>query len=275
MPNDDELRNPQVAELRVALESLGLSTKGQVKVLKERLRKAKKRTQESAAETESNASESIDIESTKEEQQSESVDAKKVKQPFDFYCVFDVEATCREDNVGWKHEVIEFPVVLVCGRTYETIAEFRSFVRPVINPVLTDFCTQLTGITQDQVDTAPTFVEVLKLFEAFLSRYKVKHSRMRFITDGPWDIRDFIRNQCVYSYIRRPAYFDTYLDLRRIFTKFYGRRDGKRANLNGMLSLLNMEFVGRQHSGIDDTRNIAKIAVYLMEQGCLFDTTVR
>ncbi|KAJ3236254.1 3'-5' exoribonuclease 1 [Chytriomyces hyalinus] len=271
---DDELRNPQVAELRIALESLGLSTKGQVKVLKERLRKAKKRTQDSAVETESNSSESA-IESNASEATEEPVVAKKVQQPFDFYCVFDVEATCREDNVGWKHEVIEFPVVLVCGRTFETIAEFRSFVRPVLNPVLSDFCTQLTGITQDQVDTAPTFPEVLKLFEAFLSRYKVKHGRMRFITDGPWDIRDFVRNQCVYSDIRRPAYFDTYLDLRRIFTKFYGRKGGKRANLNGMLSLLNMEFEGRQHSGIDDTRNIAKIAVCLMEKGCVFDSTLR
>ncbi|KAI8607494.1 ribonuclease H-like domain-containing protein, partial [Chytriomyces sp. MP71] len=191
-----------------------------------------------------------------------------------WYCVFDVEATCREDNRGWNHEIIEFPVVLLSGRTRETIAEFRSYVRPVLNPVLTEFCTALTGITQEQVDAAPLFPEVLKLFDAFLSRHQVKHARMRFITDGPWDIRDFVTKQCNLCNIRKPAYLNAYIDLRRTFAKHYGRREGKRANLAGMLSLLGMEFEGREHCGMDDARNIARIAVRLMERGVVFGETV-
>jgi hypothetical protein len=33
--------------------------------------------------------------------------------------VLDFEATCREDNTGLLHEIIEFPVVLVDGNTLE------------------------------------------------------------------------------------------------------------------------------------------------------------
>jgi inhibitor of KinA sporulation pathway (predicted exonuclease) len=35
-------------------------------------------------------------------------------------------------------------------------------VRPVVNPTLTVFCTELTGIQQSWVDEAPTFEAVLR-----------------------------------------------------------------------------------------------------------------
>jgi inhibitor of KinA sporulation pathway (predicted exonuclease) len=40
-----------------------------------------------------------------------------------------------------------------------------------------------------------------------------------------------------------------------------------------MLSKWNMNFTGRQHSGLDDTRNIATVALNLMSEGCLFYST--
>lgn len=40
-----------------------------------------------------------------------------------------------------------------------------------------------------------------------------------------------------------------------------------------MLSKWNMDFSGRQHSGLDDTRNIATVALNLMSEGCLFYST--
>ncbi|KAJ3024669.1 UNVERIFIED_CONTAM: 3'-5' exoribonuclease 1 [Siphonaria sp. JEL0065] len=272
--SQEEVRNPTVSSLRIQLESLGLSSKGQLKQLKKRLRDVKKRTEEDEAnreQLEGLRSESRDLEDALESLMLK--EGKYKRQPFDYYCVFDVEATCREDNAGWKHEIIEFPVVLIDAKTFSVVGEFRSFVRPVINPTLTEFCTQLTGITQEQVDIAPKFSQVLKDFESFLSRHQIKHSRFSFITDGPWDIRDFVRNQCAYANIRAPQYFNSYIDLRRIFTRFYGRKDGKRANLTGMLSLLGMTFEGREHSGIDDTRNIARIVLRLMEEGVVFDST--
>lgn len=35
-----------------------------------------------------------------------------------------------------------------------------------------------------------------------------------------------------------------------------------------MLQILGMQFEGRPHSGIDDTRNIARIAIQLLKDGC-------
>lgn len=44
---------------------------------------------------------------------------KKVLQ---YYCVIDFEATCEKDNPdGYRHEIIEFPAVLVDATTLEVV----------------------------------------------------------------------------------------------------------------------------------------------------------
>ena len=47
-----------------------------------------------------------------------------------------------------SHEIIEFPAVLLSVAHGAVVAEFHSLVRPVLNPLLSDFCRQLTGIEQ-------------------------------------------------------------------------------------------------------------------------------
>ena len=73
-------------------------------------------------------------------------------QPFEYFVVLDFEATCDRPQAPVPQEIIEFPSVLLSGRTFEVIDEFRSFVRPKFNPQLSPFCTELTGITQAMVD---------------------------------------------------------------------------------------------------------------------------
>ena len=79
-------------------------------------------------------------------------------------CVIDFECTCEEATRDFPFEIIEFPVVLVnlstmlvvscrpvMQRLHHVCAQedrFEAFVRPIANPVLSTFCTQLTSITQ-------------------------------------------------------------------------------------------------------------------------------
>ncbi|KAG8217452.1 hypothetical protein J3R82DRAFT_5597 [Butyriboletus roseoflavus] len=139
-----------------------------------------------------------------------------VKQPYDAFLVLDVEATCFQGTgFEWPNEIIEWPVCLLrwkdkslkrrAGRL-EIVSEFRSFVKPTWKPQLSQFCTDLTGITQDQVDYAPTFPKVLKMFARFLAQYGLidpKNGRplQRFCwcSDGPFDVRDFVVKQCFIS----------------------------------------------------------------------------
>ena len=70
--------------------------------------------------------------------------------PFDYICVFDFECTCNKDKSTMKsQEIIEFPIVIVDVKNKCVKGIFQTYVKPVIDPKLTEFCTELTGITQD------------------------------------------------------------------------------------------------------------------------------
>jgi inhibitor of KinA sporulation pathway (predicted exonuclease) len=80
--------------------------------------------------------------------------------------VVDVEATCWKQGVfSRKKETIEIGgVLLLPHRAESKWPEFQTFVRPLRLPRLSSFCRELTGITQEEVDTAPSFPEALRRF---------------------------------------------------------------------------------------------------------------
>ena len=80
--------------------------------------------------------------------------------------VVDVEATCWKKGVFSRNkETIEIGAVLwLPGPAHAEWPEFQTFVKPARLPRLSSFCRELTGITQADVDTAPTFPEALRLF---------------------------------------------------------------------------------------------------------------
>jgi inhibitor of KinA sporulation pathway (predicted exonuclease) len=83
------------------------------------------------------------------------------KQTFDYFCVLDFEATCQESNKDYTMEIIEFPVVMIDTQPLLIESTFQMYVKPIINPTLSDYCTQLTGITQETVDSAYVFADVM------------------------------------------------------------------------------------------------------------------
>ena len=71
---------------------------------------------------------------------------------FDYICVYDFECTCDNKKKLESQEIIEFPVVIIDVKNKKIKSIFQTYVKPTIEPVLTPFCTELTGITQEQVD---------------------------------------------------------------------------------------------------------------------------
>ena len=84
-----------------------------------------------------------------------------------YICVLDFEATCWEDMANKKHEVIEFPSVLLKWNKDKKevikLSEIQMYIKPKYNSTLSDFCTNLTGITQNLVDNGISFPEGLVL----------------------------------------------------------------------------------------------------------------
>jgi len=65
------------------------------------------------------------------------------------HVILDLEATCWEKGTRLNRmETIEFGAVRLEPGAWDVIDEFSSFVRPVSEPVLSDFCRELTGIRE-------------------------------------------------------------------------------------------------------------------------------
>lgn len=195
---------------------------------------------------------------------------EKARQPFSKLLVLDFEATCDSEKFS-PPEIIEFPVVVFDTATLRIEEEFHQYVRPTVNPRLTPFCTQLTGIQQEWVDKSSTFPEVMTEFDRWLRSKAFFKGSFAFVTCGDWDLEKMLSSQCKRDKVERPEYTRSWVNIKKVFQRFYNRTN--LLGMAGMLNSLEMKLEGRHHSGIDDCRNIARIASRLISEGCVIDLT--
>lgn len=196
-----------------------------------------------------------------------------------FYIVIlDFEANCSEDQ-SLKNEVIEFPSVLIKveNGVANRIGEFQLFVKPKNNPKLTPFCINLTGITQEQVDSGVSFPEALKSHERWLRSHIdnfddiSKTNQIMIWTCGAWDLDVMARKEYANHKIKSVSQIYTrFVNIKDEFRKFY--HIDKKFGMVDMLNSLSIQLVGHHHSGIDDCRNIAFVFERMCLDGYIFMT---
>ncbi|XP_013788418.1 ERI1 exoribonuclease 3-like [Limulus polyphemus] len=201
--------------------------------------------------------------------------SKDVKEHnFDYFLVLDFEATCEKERTPEPQEIIEFPVIKVCAKTFDTKAVFHEYVKPEVHPTLSSFCTELTGIIQDMVDEKPHLNEVLKKFNNWMEEEGLFQSKVKFafVTCGDWDLKLMLPKQCSYFGISLPTYMNTWINIKKSFAQTTGIWP---KGLIQMLDYIELDHVGRLHSGIDDCRNIARILSKLAQRGHVFEINGR
>lgn len=169
--------------------------------------------------------------------------------PANYYVVIDFEATC--DKKGWSRkimEIIEFAAILVDSE-FNVVKEFSEFVKPHLRPKLTLFCTELTTITQNDVDNADRFPGVLARFVKFIEGYNPI-----FCSWGNYDRQQLLQD-CKLHDLSYP-FNGIHINLKKRVAEAI---DNKPRGIGGALRYLNMEFIGTPHRGIDDVRNILRI----------------
>ncbi|MDF2879996.1 MAG: 3-5 exonuclease [Clostridiaceae bacterium] len=164
------------------------------------------------------------------------------------YIIFDLEATCDEERLI-KNEIIEIGAVKI-NSSGEIIDTFDKFVKPVINPVLTEFCKNLTSITQEQVDTAEGFKQVCEEFKNWIgeSDYWLCswgfYDKLQFTHDCNFHNLDF-------------SWGEKHISLKHQYQTIRNQKKG--VGVSKALRANNLTFEGTQHRGIDDALNILKI----------------
>ncbi|XP_068664291.1 uncharacterized protein [Aristolochia californica] len=191
-------------------------------------------------------------------------------QEFQYFVVIDFEATCDKEKNPHPQEIIEFPSVLVKGETGEVVNNFRKYVRPTYNQILTDFCKELTGIQQSQVDEGISLSDALLQHDKWLEDNGVKQKNFAVVTWTNWDCRVMLESECRFKKIRKPPYFNRWINLKVPFQEVFG---GARCNLKEAVRMAGLTWEGRAHSGLDDAHNTAHILTHLMHRGFRFSIT--
>ena len=210
---------------------------------------------------------------------------RKRTQLFQYLIVLDFEATCWKDkqNQPSPGEIIEFPAVLLDCSTGKVEDTFHQYVMPVETTTLSEFCTNLTGISQETVSQSDPLPAVMKLFSDWVKSVCAARDILlnptteqpgklhaTFLTWSDWDLGTQLLYECKRKSVFRASHFNAWIDLRAVYRKYY---KSKPQGLNGALEERGMMFVGREHSGIDDARNTARLVFKMICDGHCFRVT--
>jgi inhibitor of KinA sporulation pathway (predicted exonuclease) len=162
------------------------------------------------------------------------------------------------------------------------VSAFDTFVKPTFNPILSDFSVQLTAITQEEVNAAPTIEEALQSYIKWLESLGLVNEKdgsrkgnWCFATWGDVDIMNTLRQELQHKGIQLPPCFDRWINLKcnSMFKKHYGREP--RGGLRACVESVGARWHGRAHNGLVDSFNTAKIVRHMVQTGFRFTRATR
>lgn len=171
------------------------------------------------------------------------------------YIVFDLEATCWEterEARGKRREIIEIGGVLL-DQEGTIKSRFESFVQPVIQPMLSDFCQQLTTITQVNVNQADTFPDVIADFQDWIG---LNNNEEYLLCSWGFFDRSALIKDCLYHGLESD-WAKQHINLKDQYPRI--KNIARSVGLKKALHQEDMEFEGTMHRAIDDAINTAKI----------------
>jgi inhibitor of KinA sporulation pathway (predicted exonuclease) len=174
--------------------------------------------------------------------------------------VIDLEATCWEGfdaPEGQVNEIIEIGVCLIEPRKFPIqVTDKRSILVKPTESIVSPFCTELTSLTQEMVDTQGiNFDEACSILENdYDSRNRL------WVSWGGFD-KEFFKAQCRRRKVRYPLN-RKHGNLKSIFQD----RHGERMGLMRALETVGIQAQGTTHRGDDDAYNTACLLKYLFER---------
>jgi 3'-5' exoribonuclease 1 len=177
------------------------------------------------------------------------------------YIIYDLEATCWDNSEPEEREpeIIEIGAWRV-NEFGEVRGKFSRFVRPVLNPTLSNFCMQLTTIQQVDVNRANEFREVIEEFQDWA---RIFNEAYLLCSWGNFDRKMFIKDcklhRLEYEWAEEHINLkDQYMTINRI--------QGNKMGLQRALLRENLPFTGTPHRAISDAENLTRIFLRYMGQ---------
>ncbi|HEY9852135.1 MAG TPA: 3'-5' exonuclease [Leptolyngbyaceae cyanobacterium] len=165
--------------------------------------------------------------------------------------VIDIEATCWEHSPppGQENEIIEIGICPLDISSGERLGKESILIKPERSTV-SEFCTQLTTLTQEQVERGISFSEACTILK---NKYSC-HQRV-WASYGDYDKQQF-EKQCKSRQINYP-FGSRHINVKTLVGIIYSLPH--EIGMANALELMNLPLEGTHHRGYDDAWNIAGI----------------
>ena len=175
------------------------------------------------------------------------------------FIIYDLEATCWEGRPPSKvQEIIEIGALKI-NRYGEVEGSFNRFIKPILNPYLSAFCTELTSIQQQDVNRAETFPSVVEDFQDWVEVFDEDYILCSW---GSFDqkmlIQDCKLHDMDYDWVM------PHINLKRQYHEIKKLR--RMRGLKMSVTKEGFEFTGIHHRGISDAQNLAKIFTKYLDE---------
>jgi len=168
------------------------------------------------------------------------------------YIIFDLEASCWLGRPPHGvNEIIEIGAIKV-NDYGEAESRFTKFIKPTVNPVLSDFCKKLTSISQDDVDKSRIFPFVIQEFMDWIG---VDEESYCLISWGKYD-KEQLKQDC-HLHRLESEWLDHHYNLKPAYRALKDLKD--EPGLKKAVKMEGFEFTGIHHRAISDAENLAKI----------------
>ena len=180
---------------------------------------------------------------------------KKQPEPVPTILCCDIEATCwaepKDQPPGQRNEIIEMGFATITLPDLNISNPVSILVKPAHSKV-SPFCTKITTLTQELVDTGMPYKDVCEtLIE------QVHSKQIPWMAYSHYD-RKQIQIQCQNDKVPYP-FGAGYTNLKHQFATMMGLK--KEVGIVEALKMMGMEFIGTRHRAADEAYNIARLMV--------------
>ena len=175
------------------------------------------------------------------------------------FIIYDLEATCWMGRPPQGiQEIIEIGAFKI-NEYGEVLSSYSTFVKPVVNPVLSSFCQRLTSISQQDVNRARKFPNVIQDFQDWVGVYD---SEYLLCSWGKFDVQ-LLRNDCNLHKLETD-WLDFQTNLKSQYHDI--KKMVKYTGLKNTVDREGFEFTGIHHRAISDAENLAKIFIKYIDE---------
>ncbi|KAI9269007.1 hypothetical protein BDA99DRAFT_557780 [Phascolomyces articulosus] len=200
--------------------------------------------------------------------------------PFNRLIVLNVSATCDENIANpsavqvtkENSEVIELAFVVIDTAKMDVIHTEQIYVKPVQTP-MTEYCTQVTGITSETLDSAGTLQNAINKLDEYIQReIEAKKLSFCFVTHGGWTLRIQLPREARDKSIELPSYlsFCRMFDLKQEIQRWqvHHREVGIRSmSLKDLCETFHVDRVTDKSAGLNTCLTTVNVIRYLTDFG--------